>query len=635
MRRQDEIEELRQRLMWDTPFWAENCAVVRREDKRAVKLVARPWQLAFDAALEKQRAAGQPMRAIILKARKLGFSTWVEAKFMQRITQQEAQYAVVAGQDRPTSGVLFDMAKLIYDRLPSDGQLADLIFGEGTLHGAPFSVRPQWIGGGETRSGAKWMSLGDRKRSSDASIYETRTAGSSGAGRGYTPSLIHASEVAHWEDPGFKVGLMESLPGLPETIAVFESTANGFNDFHGMWTRAVDGAEDAELGGFYIPLFFGWQANPAYAREFINESARERFVRTIGDEDGGGDPEEIVLTEAFGLTPEQLFWRRSKLNEPQLNGDIDLFHQEYPSTPEQAFIGSGLPVFPGILVAKAIREATEAPKPVEGVLRGVDWHERRTRAGSVSVPRRVMWIANEHVEPQDLERWAGSRLALWEHPLNEVTQAGLTVEKRRPDGQYIVFADFAVGAGGTGEDGDWHAFQVLDHITRMQVARYRSRLPVHDVPLLLYMLGAYYNTAWLAPEVNGPGGAVIDVLNADFGYPKIYRRHRAGEDQRNDTREYLLGWLTTQPSKRLMEQTFGAALKEGWHGLRDVQTGREFTTYVQDAKNPEKHGAQKGAHDDLAISFMGVHRVAAELQPRREKTGRRNRFEPVDDVTGY
>jgi hypothetical protein len=50
----------------------------------------RPWQARtpetpahmtpLDEALERQRAAGQPMRAIILKARKLGFSTWVQAK---------------------------------------------------------------------------------------------------------------------------------------------------------------------------------------------------------------------------------------------------------------------------------------------------------------------------------------------------------------------------------------------------------------------------------------------------------------------------------------------------------------------------------------------------------------------------
>jgi hypothetical protein len=154
----------------------------------------------------------------------------------------------------------------------------------GDDEGRPVQVRPQWIGGGETRNGAKWMSLGQKARPSDASIYETRTAGSKGAGRGYTPSIIHASEVAHWEDPEFKVGLMESLPTLPETIAVFESTANGFNDFHTMWQRAVEGAEDEDLGGYYAPLFFGWQDNPAYARQFASDQARDRFERTVGDD---------------------------------------------------------------------------------------------------------------------------------------------------------------------------------------------------------------------------------------------------------------------------------------------------------------------------------------------------------------
>jgi hypothetical protein len=56
------------------------------------------------------------------------------------------------------------------------------------------------------------------------------------------------------------------------------------------------------------------------------------------------------------------------------------------------FIGSGRPVFPGILVARAIREAEDGPAPVEGVLRGVDWKEKRTRSGTVRVPQRVLWV---------------------------------------------------------------------------------------------------------------------------------------------------------------------------------------------------------------------------------------------------
>jgi hypothetical protein len=82
-----------------------------------------------------------------------------------------------------------------------------------------------------------------------------------------------------------------------------------------------------------------------------------------------------------------------------------------------------------------------------------------------------------------------------------------------------------------------------------------------------------------------------------------------------------------------MEQTFGQALKDGSHGLRDVPTGREFTTYVEDEKN--RHGAQKGTNDDLAVSFMGAHRVADELRPRDPNRKPAVRRQVYDDITGW
>jgi hypothetical protein len=91
----------------------------------------------------------------------------------------------------------------------------------------------------------------------------------------------------------------------------------------------------------------------------------------------------------------------------------------------------------------------------------------------------------------------------------------------------VIFADIAQGQGNTEVDGDWHAVQVLDHVTRMQVARYRSRIALHDLPLLLVLLGLYYNEAWLAPEVNGPGVAVVDALVQEYRYRRLYRRARA------------------------------------------------------------------------------------------------------------
>jgi hypothetical protein len=214
------------------------------------------------------------------------------------------------------------------------------------------------------------------------------TAGAKGGGRAGTPNIIHASEFAHWEDPDYSVGLFNAMPLEPETIGVIESTANGASTTFGRCGTARSRGRPGDgrrLGAPVLRL----AAQPGNMLPFVSEKARERFERTIGDPAGGGDAEEVELVESFGVTLEQLSWRRAKINGPECNGDVEKFHQEDPATPEQMFIGSGRPVFPGILVARAIREAQDAPAPVEGVLRGVDWKERRTRSGTVRVPQRV------------------------------------------------------------------------------------------------------------------------------------------------------------------------------------------------------------------------------------------------------
>lgn len=619
------IEKARDRLRTDWPFWAKHCAMILNESRQPVRLDARPWQLEVDAAMEKQRAEGRPVRILLGKARKLGFSTQVQSKFMQRVSQFRFQYALTVAQDNKTAGVLMDMARLMYERLPTEQQL-----------GLGFNIRPQVIGQGQTRSGSRWMSFGDKMRPTEASIYETMTAGARASGRGYTPSMVHGSEVAHWDDPMFLLGLLNAVPKVEDTFIVLESTANGFNHWFERWERAVAGAEDPDTGGTYVPLFFGWHRNPFNSMAFSTDQARERFERTVGDPAGGGDDEEPGLMERFGVTLEQLRWRRVTRDE-ECEGKLELLHQEHPATPEEMFIGSGQPVFSGVLISRMIGEAQKATEPVQGVLRGADWQVKELRGKTVRVPQRALWVPESDITKEDVETWGShGRLLVWEHPLNDVTQAELAPDKRQAEGRYVAFADVAQGEG-TQEEGDYTAVQVIDHITRMQVARYRSRLPVHDLPLVLVLIGTYWNTAQLAIEVNNMGVGVVESVARDYRYRLMYKRHRPGDDQRTDGSEFVLGWMTTQRSKPLMEQTFGQALKAGEHGLRDVPTGREFTTYVEDPKNRAKHGAQKGAFDDLAVSFMGAHRVASELQPlppRGSGPGRVRGWRPTDPITG-
>jgi hypothetical protein len=146
----------------------------------------------------------------------------------------------------------------------------------------------------------------------------------------------------------------------------------------------------------------------------------------------------------------------------------------------------------------------------------------------------------------------------------------------------------------------------------------------------------YFNQAWLAVEKTGLGIGVVDSLVKDYRYPRMYRTRLRGDVRADGTQGDLVGWSTDPRTKPLMEMTMGEVLKTGTHGCRCLSTAREFTTYVESDKG--KHGAQKGANDDLVMAFMGAHRVAGELRPRVPgKGGRRSgRGRMVsDDVTGY
>jgi hypothetical protein len=570
-----EIAEVRERLRTDTKFWAEHCATILNEDKVAVRLKARPWQAHFDDELEKQHAAGRPMRAIVLKSRKLGYSTWVAAKFTQRVTQYPFEYAVVAAQDRQTAGIMMDMVALMVGRLPTFEQL-----------GLGFSIRPQIIGQGSTRNGSRFMTLGDRKRPHEASVYETMTAGARAKGRGYTPSMMHCSELAHWEDEDVIPGMLNAVPKRPGTIVVIESTANGFNHFHGRWERAVAGAEDPETGGLYVPIFFGLARQPvqraavcqrpgarplraddrrpgrrrrrggAVAHRAVRRDARAAVLAARDDERGVRRQDRRVPPGAPGDARSGVH----RVGHPRLLGDPRLARDQ--GGRGRARAGAGVP---------ARRRLAGTPHALRG-----RFACRRPSHGSTARTR-----------PRSTTTRGGRRSGcmVWEHPLNAASQQGVPAAERKPDGQYVVFVDVAQGVGGTLEERDFSAIQVLDHITRMQVARWRSRVDIHDLPLLALLTAMYYNEAWLAVEKTGLGIGVVDALQKDYHYRRMYRTHRPGDDEVGDNTGRQIGWSTDRRTKPLMEMAFGQALKDETHGLRDVTTAREISTYVEDPKN--------------------------------------------------
>ena len=78
------------------------------------------------------------------------------------------------------------------------------------------------------------------------------------------------------------------------------------------------------------------------------------------------EEEELVVKE-YGLDDEQLMFRRRKIAQ---NG-IDLFMQEYPATPDEAFLTTGRPVFNPEQLQKCLKDTQDIEEKL--ALEGDEW----------------------------------------------------------------------------------------------------------------------------------------------------------------------------------------------------------------------------------------------------------------------
>ena len=249
---------------------------------------------------EQLRETGR-VRAIILKARQQGISTYCAGRVFWKSYFSQHARSVVMAHDSATSDALFNMSKNLIKNMNSD-------------------LSPE-----ELKSNAKEIIIKSPAFTDSDAIasYRLYTAGSPEAGRGTTPTIAHLSEVAFWQhDEKILAGLFQGISQAAGTEVILESTANGAQgEFYRLWKGAVNGDNE------YIPIFLPWFITPEYTRE-----PPENFETTL---------EEEKLIEKFDLTLGQVYWRRLKIAE----GGKLKFQQEYPSTADEAFIVSGSNVF--------------------------------------------------------------------------------------------------------------------------------------------------------------------------------------------------------------------------------------------------------------------------------------------------
>lgn len=243
----------------------------------------------------------KPIRIIILKPRQIGFSTLIEAlNFTNTMFRFNTNTGIITHSDEATNN-LYNMTKLMYEKMPKE-------------------LRP------ETKySNAKELVFDKEDGTGLKSSIKCMTAGSKGVGRSSTFTNLHISELAFWPKNKKEIlnGLLQTVPDLPNTSVIIESTANGFDFFKELWDKSVKGEND------FIPLFVGWNEMLEYQMKYDGFELTE---------------EEKLLKSVYNLTNEQLSWRRYTIKN-KCGNDVNQFKQEYPICAEEAFLTTGSCIF--------------------------------------------------------------------------------------------------------------------------------------------------------------------------------------------------------------------------------------------------------------------------------------------------
>jgi hypothetical protein len=363
--------------------------------------------------------------------------------------------------------------------------------------------------------------------------------------RGYTAYLIFMDEAAFWEAFDAAWAAIEPAADIGGRIHVL-STANGVgNGFYDQWVRSTVGASD------WKSIFYPWSVVP------------ER---------------------------DAAWYARKKASMPEWQ-----LHQEYPSSPEEAFIRSGRCFFGD-----------------------VDSMEGNVAEDFAAIAVGELAIDNPR-SPKFLEMEDG-QLQVFEWPSSE--------------SKYVIGADVAEGL----DHGDFSVAFVQEVRSGVVAAKWRgtSLGPDEFAEQVLYPLGYWYGGALVCPEVNNHGMSTCLTLKR-LRYPHIYRRRIGLDSKGAPTKTDKLGWHTNIASKRMMLDELNAALRDGDLELRDAEVVAELKTFVREVSGTtgnQKVKLHGSPFDDQVMALAITNQMRkywwlAERKPEERST--KGTFAEIED----
>lgn len=494
----------------------------------------------------------------ILKARQLGFSTSIDIYLLDQALFTPNLKCGIVAQDKQAAGEIFR-----------------------TKIAVPFDNLPGWLRASftvvERRSGANggFILFGNGSSVGVATSFRSGTV-----------QRLHISEhgkiCAKYPAKAkeLRTGTLNAV--ADECIIFIESTAEGVGgDYHSICTAAIE----LEQAGIELTAqdfkfhFYPWYDDPKYQAPVPAGGLRlskyhQKYFAAVEQR------MDITLTD----TQKQWYIGKERTQGEEMK-------QEFPSTPEEAFLTSGRRVFDAIATMRAGGRCITPlivydMDPVTGKKSKV----QTLRGGN----------------KEELQRTLMNHLLVWELP--------------DPDDDYAIGADIAEGL----EHGDRSSFDVVKKSTGEQVAHWYGHLDAELFAMLLAHAGRLYSgivrqgehetqiPAYIGPERNNHGHAVIQKLREIYPTSRIYTEEYIDRD--NDDETAKLGWLTTKQSKPIVIEGMKTLLRENCDGIRWLGTITEMSSYVYDKKG--SMNAQEGCFDDQVMSYCIAQEMRARMPAR-------------------
>ena len=422
-------------------------------------------------------------------------------------------------------------------------------------------------------------------------------------GQGKAITYLHGTETASWGNEEGLASLIASLAETnPERLYMFESTAQGFNMFHDMYTTAKRAKTQRAI-------FCGWWRNQFYSLPADSQTYKVYWdgKLTSEEKEWTRDIKKLYNVE---INSRQMAWWRWKLHEGIK--DDALMYQEFPPTEDYAFVMTGTSYFSNA-------RCTDAMKAAKKLL--PDYY--RYSMGANFTDTECM---------KSTERLAS--LKVWEEPIDSA--------------YYVIGADPAYGSSDWADRFCIQVYRVyadgLEHVLEFATSEMNT---YQFAWAIAHIAGAYKNST-LNLEINGPGQAVINELRNLKRQASMLEGQR-GRDlmdvlshmtnylwRRNDNMGGIsnsIGWQTTSATKERMLSYMKDYFERGMMDVKSIDTIEEMKTIIRDGASIEASGRNKD--DRVIASALACAAFAEQVQPRliqmRLTRDRSKKLEPKQD----